>query len=221
MYIQSLIILITIIFFSINPARASLQVNDDPVWGENSIVYDSSTGLDWLKPKFTVNNSYQTLSGLLGNAEYSNFRYANLNELGSLLSQFSLASSQGYYENLPLTNVTQFIDLFEPTIADSFNSATQGLLGNLFNGGTAVGSGGVGMFLSGSTWITFEHLGGGNSFTFQNPTFGSWLVKPHSVSSVPLPAAGWLFGFVIAGWRIIARRYSVPSQQIPSFFIQR
>jgi len=48
------------------PAEAALLPVDDINWGANSIVRDTTTNLDWLKPIKTTNLSYTSISGQLG-----------------------------------------------------------------------------------------------------------------------------------------------------------
>jgi hypothetical protein len=65
----------------------ALIVVDDPQYGASSIVRDTATGLEWLGLFKTAGLSYNTVFSNLGpGGTFAGFRYANLDEVGTLFA---------------------------------------------------------------------------------------------------------------------------------------
>jgi hypothetical protein len=60
------------------PAEADLLSIDNTNRGPNSIVRDTTTKLDWLKPIETINPSYQSINSQRGTGNYPGFHFASL-----------------------------------------------------------------------------------------------------------------------------------------------
>ena len=112
--------------FNINQSQASaLQIIDDANWGAASIIYDSATGLDWLKPIITVNKSYNFINSQLGLGFYSGFYFADQNLIAELLTNAGLPLfntinnsylySYESFDESQLTLVNSVINMFGAT----------------------------------------------------------------------------------------------------------
>src|SRR4051812_28620374 len=76
-------------FVTGGPARSALILENDPVFGPNSLVLDTSTGLEWLNLGFSANLSpVEVLAQLQPGKKFSGFRYTTYSEFGSLTSSF-------------------------------------------------------------------------------------------------------------------------------------
>ena len=204
-------------------AGADLSALNDPVWGNSSIVYDSTTGLDWLKPIHTTLESYQSIKSSLGAGLYAGWRYATKGDFSILLYDFdprlaALLSQVPYgYTSDPslVAGGLRFLDLFEPTISDRpfyYNTVpvgtatrVQGLLDQ--SGAIAAQTpwGSVG-YLSplaaplnqpeSLQWVAFsEAFGDPNILSSASPDFGSWLVRKHGQQSSTSKLYGLFIGF--------------------------
>jgi len=98
--IKKLLIIITLVCFAIpllfyGIAKADLILMDDIVLGEQSILRDTDSGLDWLAitQETTLGKSFSYITSLLETGEYADFRFANQSELDQL------ANNSGYDEN--------------------------------------------------------------------------------------------------------------------------
>ena len=71
----------------VRPALAELQARDDAVFGTKAFVYDSDTGLQWLRIPLSGTKSYNDMSGADGSSEFApgrpfaGFRYATMAEV--------------------------------------------------------------------------------------------------------------------------------------------
>src|SRR5262245_32636567 len=83
-------IAITATILSSRDALASFVLQDSAAWGTGAIVYDTSTGLDWLRPRLTSGQSYNQVSSLLGTPAFQGFGYASTSQLQTLASGFGV-----------------------------------------------------------------------------------------------------------------------------------
>jgi hypothetical protein len=210
------------IFFNIPESKASvLQVSNDANWGANSIIYDSATGLDWLKPILTIGQSYDNVYTLLGAGNLAGFSYANHNQITQLFSDSGLPTQnnfQSYYGNSSPDKSEQYlfnsvIDMFGATINDM--PWAKVVLGISAESSVVTEQTGLktythylatiqslnGLASPGVIYVS-DSVGtdaGGGSFAFDNigrVDIGSWLVKQHieaQPSSAPLPSPVALF----------------------------
>lgn len=78
-------LLLTAIFlcFTLSPnAYAVLISNDDPVFGSNSITFDTVTDLEWLDLTLSLNRSFSDLTGEFGlGGDFEGFRHASEAEI--------------------------------------------------------------------------------------------------------------------------------------------
>lgn len=85
------------------PAAAELQVRDFDAFGPGSIIYDSASGLEWLKPELSGTRSYNDMSGADGSSEfaegrpYAGFRYATLDEVKQLWINAGISANYFFY----------------------------------------------------------------------------------------------------------------------------
>ena len=64
---------------------AELEERDDPVFGFDSITYDTETGFEWLDLTESLNMSFNEVSEQLGTGgDFEGFRYATADEVGDL-----------------------------------------------------------------------------------------------------------------------------------------
>jgi len=99
----------------------SLQVIDDEKWGTNSIIYDPTTGLDWLKPINTVNKSFNFISSQLGLGDYLGFSYAEHTLIAELFTDAGLPILNTPQDNFYQYNYSYpklFIDVHSKSIED-------------------------------------------------------------------------------------------------------
>jgi len=85
------------------PAVADLQVRDDTVFGKKAIVYDSATGLEWLRLPLTGTKSYNDMIGADGTNEFAagrqfaGFRYATMAEVKKLWVDAGISADYFFY----------------------------------------------------------------------------------------------------------------------------
>lgn len=115
--ILSLIILSSFIFFN-KPVEAALLSIDDTVFGTNSILRDTATGLDWLdiNAATTLGKKYSEVQTLLSSADYAGFRFAQQSELETLIdnSGYPGTDTHSAYDSLGT-----IIDSIGPTKTES------------------------------------------------------------------------------------------------------
>jgi hypothetical protein len=99
-------------------AWATFITIDDPTFGANALVLDTSTGLEWLNAKFSAGLSpEQVTADLQPGGEFASYRYATNDEVVNLSIEF-FGSDPVFgpeSENLDLATTKEFISLFGPT----------------------------------------------------------------------------------------------------------
>jgi hypothetical protein len=176
-----------------------------------NITRDTSTGLDWLDLTETNGRSYTDISNKLGaEQEFAGWRYATGQEVQDLWVNFGL--TEGTNLSISTADTNQY--------ASFINAVNH--LGNTHNEYNTV-------FDYGSVGFTAAKVNGNNSLRYVRGMFhsgtsanttafgvssagsevvgvlhtGSYLVAP---SSVPVPAAAWLFGSALVGLAGIKRK---------------
>jgi hypothetical protein len=85
----------------------ALIVVDDPQYGASSIVRDTATGLEWLGLFKTAGLSYNTVFSNLGTGgTFAGFRYANLDEVGTLFADAGIP-------DIDQTTSANFVPVFD------------------------------------------------------------------------------------------------------------
>ena len=119
---------------------AALEVKDDPDWGPASIVYDTSTGLEWLTITFSVNRSYNDVSSQFGaGGDFEGFRHATIEEVLALISEAGITTINEYVSDPTITAICQnFAQLVAPRIFHNGNPAALGITGTQFVSGSYI-----------------------------------------------------------------------------------
>ncbi len=79
---------------AVTPAKASLVLGNSS-FGTNTLVYDTSTGLSWLKTTVTSGMSYNTVSSGFGvGGTYHGYRYATVAEAQTLFVDFGVPANE-------------------------------------------------------------------------------------------------------------------------------
>ncbi len=85
------------------PARAAVQLADGNL-GLNSLVFDTTTGLHWLRIGFTLGMSYTGVAAQLGTGgSFAGYRYATASEAETLFEDFGVIAGEvngGSFANL-------------------------------------------------------------------------------------------------------------------------
>jgi hypothetical protein len=114
-------------------AWASFITLDDPTFGANALVLDTSTGLEWLNARFSIGLSPgQVTADLQPGGEFAGFRYATEQEyVSSTTAFFGFTSPQDGLNNFFLDQnaAEDFISLFGPTFSDFGLPALSGYYG--------------------------------------------------------------------------------------------
>ena len=124
--------IICVLLLPISLSHASVMTVDDPVFGPNSLVLDTATGLEWLQPKFTFG---QSPAQVLANPQFASFLYGTVPEFQQLgvdvfLPQAFPSLTGGVYSGLDTTKMTELIDLLGGICPFAF-CGPSGLAGNL------------------------------------------------------------------------------------------
>lgn len=191
------------------PAEAALNSIDDINWGPNSIIRDTATNLDWLKPIKTTNLSYEFVSNQLGTGNYAAFHYASLTDVKTLFTDAGMPLGccfDGIAYGDFFARVTSFVSLFGQTYEGPYllNNTVHGVSGLLAptEGKTDP------QFANAQYGILFGGPGYGNGETFgtlsdayMNPQTGSWLIRNASTPPVPEPGS---FAMMLVGLAVIS-----------------
>ena len=185
--------------------------------GDNLITRDTVSGLEWLDISVTrgLSDTYDVAPGLEQGQQFEGWRYATAAELGGFFDAFG-GDSDHYYDGLSTENNGLF-DRIAPFWGDAWCQHT----------GCETGEGWTSVKIAdedpddGFFWIasivddvtndlflTHDYIKIHNQFVYdwmdEELATGSALVR--SVTTVPVPAAIWLFGFGLLGLVGFARR---------------
>ena len=184
---------------------------------------DDVSGLDWLDLTFTTGVSYNDASLGFGTYEGGGWRYANNAEVETLFGILF----DGYYDTNPAGySDTQSGNAYGAQTSDMVSFFS--LLGSwsytvhTLNYGLYEDEAGlirmIGAWCYTSSCQTSRNVVYGTNLTsvydaqtnYSQPSYGTYLVRdnPNYISSVPVPAAIWLFGSGLLGLVGVARRKS-------------
>jgi hypothetical protein len=97
-------------------ARSALIPQDDVIFGDNAVIFDTSTGLEWLNLRFSANlSAVEVIEQSEPGEKFSGFRYATAQELGKLLRDFFSTQFTCCFVNLDFAKTIEFVNLFGPT----------------------------------------------------------------------------------------------------------
>ncbi len=178
---------------------AAFYQNDWNSVGDNSIIFDDSTSLEWLSLSQTVGETYSHVKNQLAiGGEYEGFRLATLNEVITLVT--NAGSSWGTCFSCPVE-----IPLMESLI---------NMIGSGYSYSTGVSTWGYVLSDENSSFFSGVLLSvdysankksamvsGGFKNSNPYPNLGGFLVRP-----VPIPGAILLFGsplLCFAGFRVV------------------
>lgn len=197
------------LFFTVQ-AKAALVSVDWKATDDNLITRDTSSRLEWLDLTETNGLTYNYVSSQFGSGDtYEGFRYATYNETQQLFTNFRLPLENSI---TPRVNMLESIEQIISYMGDVMNeydpayNGVSGLVDSIPNSVSAhyrLGAyhrndrsedGLETLIDSGSHYVLDS-----NSAVYA----GSYLVR---VSTVPIPAAAWLFGSGLLGLIGLARR---------------
>lgn len=190
-----------------NPAHAAVLSVDDPTFGVGAITRDTSVGgLDWLDLNLTAGLSYnQVLTEIGSGGQFEGFRFATGAEIAAFFNSAGGPSSLSSYP-IFISNVSgSWVEL----LTDMWGGG-----GNSFGVNTSTGEilQRFSYFIFGESENQYNHWQGylaDNALTYASWDLASIYqngvpdVVPYStnqsalvreVSTVPVPAAVWLFG---------------------------
>jgi hypothetical protein len=180
-------------FVTGGPARSALILQDDPVFGPNSLVLDTSTGLEWLNLRSSINTSpADVIAGFQPGGEFEGFRYATLEEFGLLTTDF-FGQTICCTFSLDLTKTIDFANLFGPT--SGTNDLPQ--LSGFFNpfpeleGETTICTNRFFYQLNDSPGLSgvYEQDCGATTAVGPQPFMGSYLVRAGAGVPIPEPSS--------------------------------
>ena len=215
MKLRILLISATILVTS-NSVNAEIISVDWQTAGDNLITRDTSTGLEWLDISVTrgLGVTYDVIPGLEQGQRFEGWRLATAAELGSFFDAFG-GDSNHYYDGLSTQNNGLF-DRIAPFWGDAWCEHT----------GCETGDGWTSAVIAGQDtdspqWvasivddITNDLFLSVDYIKFNNFDFSTYLdaeggtgtALVRDISTVPVPAAAWLFGSGLMGLIAISRR---------------
>ena len=168
---------------------AAFEDKDDPYYGPASIIYDPSTGLEWLKLTFSVNRTYNDVSTQFGTGgDFEGFRHATIEEVLGFISEAGITIiDTGVSDPNIVTIYQNFAELVAPTILYTGYPAAFGVTGTQFG----LESRGA-VLIYGYPLGSVCYIAQVGSFCPDTDTFpqlGHWLVRLPELDSNQLPVA--------------------------------
>jgi hypothetical protein len=194
-------------------ANAVIMNADWKTPGDNLITQDTSSGLEWLDLTVTADFSYDYVSNQLGvGQEFEGWRYATAEEVTGFWDAFG--GDSNYYNGLSTQNNGLF-DLIAPYWGDLHCEQSACITGEGYSFAITIDStkDGFQNIALASDWIVLDWHPTQDEFNSfylsindrgRYYDVGSALVR--DISTVPVPAAFWLFGSGFIGLIGVARR---------------
>lgn len=191
-----------ILLLSSNHTYASFIQSDWQNVGDTSIIYDDNTKLEWLSISQTVGESYNYIENQLNmGGEYEGFRFATLDDLNVLVE--NAGARWGGCQSCPneIASMETLINLIGSGYSYSTGISTWGYI---LSDNTSPFFSGVMLRVEDVLGLQESLVSGGfkNSNSYNN--LGGFLIR--DVSTVPVPAAFWLFGSALLGFFGFSRR---------------
>jgi len=190
------------LFTSVLSSAAILETDWKTV-GDRLLLWDTATGLEWLKLGQTTDMSFDAVSSQL-TTTYSGFRYA---ETADVWTFFDDAGVNPHYP-APPTPASSLSSLWGITYADFHSSYAVTATNNPFDSSYKLVAIVGWATTDGSVW--FANATGTNilpnatSLYETNQHFGSALLRPYSALAVPEPETYLMFlsGIIVVGARL-------------------
>jgi hypothetical protein len=228
--------LLAFICLTLSIGANAVIVSLDSEFGPDTITRDTSTGLDWLDVTETRGLSYNYVKANMGDGSaYEGYRYATLAELDQLIINFGYVAintnclNGALHCDEGLTSESELIETIIDTLGDTFDAHSDAGLSSVdvAEGGAGEVRGMLGSRSDGTGWLDealiqdreLVNRNDGspllnyrdalqtqrtNAYDYgQNLQAGSFLVAP---STVPIPAAAYLFGSALLGLVAASRR---------------
>lgn len=205
------ILIISLLLFS-RTSLAALILTDweiSPGYiDENALIIDAATSLEWVRPDRYVGMTSASMKTWMSNGHLQGWRFAKEDEVVTLLSNFGFPgydySVSGAHSDPTLiassvNALTDFLGADTVSHRSSGNVAYNGILGVIDSGNDTLG--GFGAYtISISDNVEYVHYAAFCCYDepYYSDTTSYFLVR-ESISTVPVPAAVWLFGSGLVG----------------------
>jgi len=194
-------------------ANAAIMNADWKTPGDNLITQDTDSGLEWLDLTVTANLSYDYVSNRLGpGQEFEGWRYATAEEVTGLWDAFG--GDSNYYNGLSTQN-NELFELIAPYWGDLLCQQTGCNTGEGYSFAYTIDSVDAGFqnIALASDWVELDWSPTQDEFNSlylyindQSAYYDTGSALVRVISTVPVPAAAWLFGSGLLGLIGIARR---------------
>ena len=206
------------LFFGASTARAALILCDDPSFGPNSAVCDTSTGLEWLRftPFSQGLTPRQVLAQMGSGGKYAGFEFADRSQLVTLFTEvFGTPFLLHNNADLDLMATENFATLFGPTGQETILGQVLPILTGYFDVFPEFPGGASLMFVSyGPNAITNIGLAGATDIEIESLDFRPGLLEfGNFLVRVPEPSLS-LFSVSLIGLAAVVlrrRRNRAPS----------
>lgn len=182
-------------------AQSSIISIDDPVFGPDSITYDTISGFEWLDVTKSLGRSYDDVSSQFGvGGDFEAWTYAGSYQLGQLISHWTgypsvrinRKSTEPYHEAFNLDGLIDLLGATDSKRDDDF-SLTRGITGSSYSS-RYVWVGQIFDFPETATDPVLDYYIASHFYTGRasvDPTRGSFLVR-YATASVPSPGTALL-----------------------------
>lgn len=118
-----------LVFIFVPTANAALVTLDWQAAGDGGLTFDTATNLEWLDLTYTAGQSYNEVSGELGEGgAFAGFRYATVDDVATLFSDAGIpdvgARTAANFE--PVNDLLRLVGRLRPLAGGSFSYAITG-----------------------------------------------------------------------------------------------